>query len=44
MEQNYFDKEHSEKEPRPIVIKRILSYSKYYKHLVKDQIEAGDKP
>lgn len=30
MEQNYFGKKHSEHGPRPIVIKRILAYSKYF--------------
>ncbi len=42
MEQNYFDKKHYEKGPRPIVIRRILTYSKYYKQLVKDHDQAKD--
>jgi hypothetical protein len=36
MEQNYFDKKHFSNGPRPIVIKRILTFSKYYNQNKKE--------
>jgi hypothetical protein len=36
MEQNYFDKKHFVNGPRPLVIKRILAYSKYYNQKKKE--------
>jgi len=43
MEQNYFEKKHSENGPRPIVIKRILAYSKYFNSTNTIQKHPDDK-
>jgi hypothetical protein len=43
MEQNYFEKKHSENGPRPIVIKRIFAYSKYFNSTNTIQKHPDDK-
>ncbi|MEK9603039.1 MAG: hypothetical protein VW127_01275 [Flavobacteriaceae bacterium] len=42
MEQNYFKKKHLVAGPRPLVIKRILAFSKYYNQN-KKEIEDAEK-
>ena len=41
MQQHYSKKKNTENEPRPIVIRRIIAFSKYYeqnKSLVEDSV------
>jgi len=43
MEQNYFEKKHTKNGPRPIIVKRILAYSKYFNSINALQKYPKDK-